>query len=126
MEYACHYCGRTNGRPTRDHKVPKVFGGLLLGLENIVPCCQMCNVIKCSRHYGMFVALFGEFLEQYGEQYQAKDPDDPRQIRQMNKKFASWLREQNAPHFESANTPVDGRSPRAGPPVRPGQEASEQ
>src|SRR5436189_101217 len=25
--YACHYCQRTDGRPTRDHKVPKLFGG---------------------------------------------------------------------------------------------------
>ncbi len=126
MEYACHYCGRTNGRPTRDHKVPKVFGGLLLGLENIVPCCQMCNVIKCSRHYGMFVALFGEFLEEHGEQYRGKNPDRARHIRQMHRKFAAWLRKQDAPHDESAATPSGSRGPRVGPLVRPGQEASEQ
>jgi hypothetical protein len=100
MEYACHYCGRTDGRPTKDHKVPKVFGGGLLGPENIVLCCQMCNLIKCSRHYGMFVAFFDEFLYEHGEQYYKKNPDASKHIRQMVKKFDAWLRKQNAPVFE--------------------------
>ncbi len=126
MEYACHYCGRTDGKPTKDHKVPKAFGGRTLGRANLVPCCYMCNVIKSARHYGMFVALFSEFLEQHGEQYRRKKPERWRHIRQMQKKFDTWLREQNAPHDESANTPVGSRGPRVGPPDRPGQEASEQ
>lgn len=125
MEYGCHYCGRTEGIRSKDHKVPKVFGGRLLGPDNIVLCCQMCNIIKCARPYGMFVAVFGEFLEEHREQYRGKNPDRARHIRQMNRKFNAWLRTKNAPHIESANTPVDGRSPRVGPPDRPGQEVSE-
>jgi 5-methylcytosine-specific restriction endonuclease McrA len=36
-EYACHYCERTDGSRTRDHKVPRVFGGTDIA-ENIVRC----------------------------------------------------------------------------------------
>lgn len=98
MEYACHYCGRTGGSRTKDHKVPKIYGGGALGTENIVRCCQMCNVIKSARHYGMFVALFGEFLELHGEEYRSANPDDGKSIRLMSRKFASWLRAQDAWH----------------------------
>jgi len=100
MEYACHYCGRTDGQRTKDHKVPKVFGGKLLGPDNIVLCCRMCNMIKSARHYGMFVALFGEFLELHGEQYLAANPDDARCHRVMSRKFRSWLKQQQAPLYE--------------------------
>lgn len=117
MEYACHYCGRTDGRPTKDHKVPKVFGGRLLGPENIVLCCQMCNLIKCARHYGMFVVLFDEFLQEHGEQYYRKNPDAPKHIRQMVKKFDSWLRKQNAPLYEEQMPKQRGAdSPSTSPP----------
>lgn len=125
MEYACHYCGRTDGKRTRDHKLPQVFGGRGLGSANIVRCCQMCNVIKSARHYGMFVALFGEFLQLHGEEYRATNPDDASGIRLMSRKFAAWLREQNAPQHERSNTPVGSRGPRVGPPVRSGQDVSE-
>jgi 5-methylcytosine-specific restriction endonuclease McrA len=43
--HACHYCQRTAGRPTRDHKVRRKFGGTNVA-ENIVRCYQMCNAIK--------------------------------------------------------------------------------
>lgn len=125
MEYACHYCGRTDGKRTRDHKLPKAFGGRGLGIENIVRCCYMCNVIKSARHYGMFVALFAEFLELYGEEYRGLNPDDTHNLRMMSRKFSAWLRAKNAPHHESGSRPVNRQGPRVGPPVRSGEEASE-
>jgi hypothetical protein len=48
----------------------------------------------------MFVALFGQFLELHGEEYRAKNSDDPNHLRQMSRKFVGWLREQNAPLYE--------------------------
>jgi hypothetical protein len=48
----------------------------------------------------MFVALFDEFLEEHGEQYRWKNPDAPKHIRQMVKKFDVWLRKKNAPLYE--------------------------
>jgi hypothetical protein len=88
--YACHYCGRTNGVRTRDHKIPKIFGGKGL-VGNIVRCCRMCNSIKNSRPYGLFVALFGEFLEVHAQTYWAADPDDWDSIGVMARKFNKWL-----------------------------------
>ena len=88
--YACHYCQRTDGRQTRDHKVPKAFGGTK-SAANIVRCCLMCNTIKESRPYALFVLLFGEFLDLHGEEYRAADPDDGRLISKMHKKFSMWL-----------------------------------
>src|SRR6187200_2747338 len=73
--YACHYCRRTDGRPTRDHKVPKIFGGKGL-VGNIVRCCRMCNSIKATRPYEWFVVFFGQFLEVHGEEYLAANPDE--------------------------------------------------
>lgn len=101
ISYACHYCGRTNGARTRDHKVPRLFGGGTLGTANIVRCCQMCNGIKSARHYGTFVSLFGLFLEEHGEEYRAADPDDGKAIRAMSRKFSRWLR---TLHFPSTAT----------------------
>ena len=91
MEYACHYCGRTNGMRTRDHKIPKAFGGSAMGTMNIVHCCRMCNAIKSARHYGMFVAFFSEFLELHRVEYRARDPDDMSNIRLMTSRFDKWL-----------------------------------
>jgi 5-methylcytosine-specific restriction endonuclease McrA len=89
VEYACHYCGRSNGSRTKDHKVPKIFGGK--GGENIVRSCLMCNMIKNSREYGHFAALFREFLDEHEEEYQAADPDDFRTIGLMHRRFNKWL-----------------------------------
>lgn len=91
VDYRCHYCGRTDGSETRDHKVPKTFGGRAF-FENIVLCCRMCNMIKSAREYGMFLVLFGEFLEKRGEEYRAADPDDARTIALMQREFDRWLR----------------------------------
>src|SRR5689334_3083057 len=88
--YACHYCRRTHGRQTRDHKMPKAFGGSK-SAANIVRCCLMCNTIKDSRPYALFVLLFADFLEQHGEEYRAANPDDGRSISTMHKKFRTWL-----------------------------------
>ena len=90
--YSCHYCGRANGARTRDHKVPRFYGGAGLGRENIVVCCTMCNMIKSARPYGKFVLLLGEFLERHGEEYRAADPDDREVIRAMQRRFDRWLR----------------------------------
>jgi 5-methylcytosine-specific restriction endonuclease McrA len=73
--YACHYCGRANGLRTKDHKIPRIFGGAGLA-GNIVRCCLMCNMIKSARPYGLFVVLFREFLEAHGAEYLSADPDD--------------------------------------------------
>jgi hypothetical protein len=88
--YACHYCRRTDGRPTRDHKVPKIFGGKGL-VGNIVRCCRMCNSIKATRPYEWFVVFFGQFLEVHGEEYLAANPDEWRSIGTMTRKFNAWL-----------------------------------
>lgn len=46
--YVCHYCERTDGSQTRDHKLPRMFGGT--GLQGtIARCCLMCNIIKGAR-----------------------------------------------------------------------------
>jgi 5-methylcytosine-specific restriction endonuclease McrA len=91
VDYRCHYCGRTDGSETGDHKVPKTFGGRR-GAENIVICCKMCNMIKSARDYGMFVALFREFLELRGQEHRAADPDDAQTIGDMQREFGRWLR----------------------------------
>ena len=88
--YACHYCGRTNGLRTRDHKIPRIFGGAGLA-RNIVRCCQMCNMIKSARPYGLFVVLFREFLEAHGAEYQSADPDDFATVGVMHRRFNQWL-----------------------------------
>jgi 5-methylcytosine-specific restriction endonuclease McrA len=100
-EHACHYCGRTDGTRTRDHKVPRYYGGAGRGPENIAVCCMMCNMVKSAREYGMFVLLFGEFLEHYGEEYRAAHPDDREAIRSMQRRFDRWLRS-----LHSASTPT--------------------
>jgi hypothetical protein len=68
-----------------------MFGGTAI-LENIVLCCKMCNMIKSAREYGMFVALFREFLKLRGQEYRAADPDDGRTIGDMQREFGSWLK----------------------------------
>jgi 5-methylcytosine-specific restriction endonuclease McrA len=88
--YSCRYCKRGDGVQTRDHKIPKVFGGKGL-VDNIVRCCQMCNSIKGARHYGKFVALFGLFLEEHGAGYRAANPDDWDMVGVMACKFNAWL-----------------------------------
>jgi hypothetical protein len=88
--YACHYCWRTDGRPTRDHKVPKIFGGKGL-VGNIVRCCRMCNSIKATRSYEWFVVFFAQFLEVHGEEYRAANPDEWSSIGVMTRKFNAWL-----------------------------------
>lgn len=87
---ANHYCSRTDGTATKDHKLAKVDGGGD-GQENIVLCCKMCNMIKSAREYGMFVALFREFLQVHGEEYRDADPDHLVSIRAMARKFDRWL-----------------------------------
>lgn len=88
--YSCHYCQRSDGRQTRDHKHPRAFGGAKLP-GNIVRCCLMCNTIKDSRPYALFVVLFGDFLIEHGEEYRAADADDGRAISAMARKFNAWL-----------------------------------
>ncbi len=89
--YACHYCGRTDGARTKDHKLPKILGGTKRA-DNIVLSCLMCNMIKSGREYGMFVLLFAEFLSEYGEEYRATDPDNFRTIGGLHRRFNRWLR----------------------------------
>jgi 5-methylcytosine-specific restriction endonuclease McrA len=88
--YACHYCQRTDGLPTRDHKIPRMYGGKGL-VGNIVLCCQMCNMIKSARPYQLFVLLFGEFLETHRDEYRAANPDDFATVVAMTRKFNAWL-----------------------------------
>jgi hypothetical protein len=88
--YVCHYCRRSDGQPTRDHKIPKIFGGKGLA-GNIVRCCRMCNSIKAARPYEWFVVLFGQFLEVHGEEYRAANPDERASIGPMARKFNAWL-----------------------------------
>ena len=89
--YSCHYCARTNGTRTRDHMLPRKLGGTGAA-ANIVRCCHMCNVIKAAREYVAFMAFFGEFLREHGEEYRAADPDHGKSIRDMSRKFTKWLR----------------------------------
>jgi 5-methylcytosine-specific restriction endonuclease McrA len=88
--YACHYCGRTDGSRTRDHVVPRFYGGSEL-VGNIVICCMMCNMIKSARPYGLFVVLFKQFLEAHGAEYHATNPDDFQTIGAMSRRFNKWL-----------------------------------
>jgi hypothetical protein len=88
--YACHYCNRSNGTKTRDHKLPRMLGGA--GLPgNVVRCCLMCNIIKGARPYDLFVVFFRDFLEVHGQEYRTSDPDDGEAIRMMSRKFNAWL-----------------------------------
>ena len=89
--YACHYCERTDGFRSKDHKRPKMYGGGALGLENIVRCCRMCNSIKGARLYEWFVPIFREFLELHGQEYRTANPDDWATIGTMTRKFDAWL-----------------------------------
>lgn len=88
--YVCHYCERSDGARTRDHKLPRRFGGTGIA-ENIVRCCHMCNIIKGVREYTAFVAFFAEFLREHGDEYRAADPDNGKSVRVMRRKFDAWL-----------------------------------
>jgi hypothetical protein len=88
--YSCHYCYRSEGAQTKDHKVPRLFGGTGIA-RNIVRCCQMCNSLKAARPYELFVFLFREFLEVHGREYREADPDDPLMVGTMTRKFNMWL-----------------------------------
>jgi hypothetical protein len=88
--YSCHYCARSNGAQTRDHKLPRKLGGTGIA-ANIVWCCHMCNVIKGIREYAAFVAFFGEFLREHGDEYRAADPDNGKSVKAMGRKFSAWL-----------------------------------
>jgi hypothetical protein len=88
--YACHYCQRTDGARTKDHKLPKLFGGSGKA-ENMAVCCKMCNLIKGPRLYAWFVPVFREFLDVYGDEYCAANPDDGETIRVMARKYDAWL-----------------------------------
>jgi hypothetical protein len=72
--------------------VPRKFGGTNAA-ENIVRCCQMCNVIKGSRSYELLVVFYLQFLVQHGAECRAADPDDGTSIRAMSRKFNLWLHE---------------------------------
>ncbi len=89
---ACHYCERTDGTRTRDHKVPRMYGGKGL-VGNIVLCCQMCNIIKAARGYEWFVVFFRQFLEVYGDEYRTSNPDDWATVGAMTRRFNAWLHE---------------------------------
>jgi hypothetical protein len=92
--YACHYCERADGVPTRDHKHPKMYGGTGRA-GNIVWCCQMCNSIKAARLYEWFVPFFQQFLELHAEEYRAANPDDWSTIGAITRKFNAWLHGMN-------------------------------
>lgn len=50
-DFRCHYCGvdcRTAGGVQRDHMVPLSRGGSN-DLDNVVPCCKMCNYAKGTK-----------------------------------------------------------------------------
>ena len=79
-----------SAQKTRDHKLPRKFGGANVA-DNIVRCCQMCNVIKGSRPYELFVVFFWQFLVEHGAEYRAADPDHGTSIRAMSRKFNVWL-----------------------------------
>jgi hypothetical protein len=53
----------------------------------------MCNVIKGSRPYELFVVFFRQFLVQHGAEYRAADRNDGTSIRTMSRKFNLWLHE---------------------------------
>jgi len=89
-EYACHCCGRADRLRTRDHKLPRRYGGARKA-SNIVRCCAMCNRIKDTREYKVFVILFKQFLEEHGDEYRAANPDDGKATPKMRRKFERWL-----------------------------------
>jgi hypothetical protein len=72
----------------RDHKRPRKFGGPSVA-ENIVRCCQMCNVIKSSRPDELFVVFFS-FPSNTGAEYRAADPDGGTSISAMSRKINLW------------------------------------
>ena len=91
VDYRCHYCGRTDGCRNRRSQGAEDVRRPSRSRQHRV-CCKMCNMIKGAREYGMFVALFREFLELRGEEYRAADPDDGRTIGDMQREFGRWLR----------------------------------
>lgn len=46
--YCCRYCGRTGGRLTLDHVMPRSRGGLS-NWKNLVCACSECNLRKGNR-----------------------------------------------------------------------------
>ena len=85
----CHYCGRMDFRPTKDHMIPLSKGGENLD-ENIVICCKRCNMLKGSREYGFFTEKFAQFLRENPE-YIETDSHDFDLIKQWQSKFDKWL-----------------------------------
>jgi hypothetical protein len=90
FRYACHYCGRTDGKPTKDHKVPKSAGGG--DGANIIMSCKMCNMIKGSLKYEFFVSHFQPFLAENKEHYLAADADSLEEIKRWQRAFSLHLR----------------------------------
>lgn len=58
--HACHYCGRTDVKLQREHKIPVSRGGGFT-VSNIVPACRSCNMRKHDRTDSEFF----EFLKQF-------------------------------------------------------------
>lgn len=52
----CAYCGRSDVRLYRDHKIPLVRGGTD-AIENIVPACGSCNRAKYTKTAVEFLGL---------------------------------------------------------------------
>jgi hypothetical protein len=88
-EYASHYCECTGSR-TRDHKIPRVFGGTDIA-ENIVWCCQMCNIIKGTRPLRCSWSCFANSWRPTGKRIAQPTLDDWECIGAMARKFNTWL-----------------------------------
>lgn len=89
----CHYCTRTSGKRTRDHKQPRARGGTNEP-KNLVKACVMCNVIKTDVPYDVFAPVFEAFLAERRDAYLAADPDDYGTIRIWQRRFTLFLRRQ--------------------------------
>jgi hypothetical protein len=76
LRFACHYCERTDGFRSNDHKIPKM----------IVRGCLMCNSIKGARLHERFAPFFQLFIE-FLAKYLRANPDDWVMVGAMTQKF---------------------------------------
>ena len=52
--WTCFYCGQEANQV--DHVIPIASGGDPMSLDNCVPSCRRCNLVKGKRSQGAFLA----------------------------------------------------------------------
>jgi hypothetical protein len=92
----CHYCKIEfnfrirEQRVTVDHKIPLCEGGEDF-VENLVLCCNWCNIVKSNAKYGAFFQFIAFLKEKLPNFPETKPAQYGILIKQFNRKTAKLL-----------------------------------